>query len=227
MKKEQKDNKLIKIENNFETEEKKNKNNNIQQEYLMKTTKKLFPQLSSANSFNTSNSKKKLNAIQLSSNKKNYFFQTPSTSNVKGCGFTTSTKNGTFSSNLNSSVISKIDNKGIITKLYYDNSSSKIKNNEQFIKNDRKKNEFIIDREKEVVRNLLKKHDTDLKIMMKNKTQKIHNLLNAKNNNYFNNFNENNNNSKINEINEFKQFIQKNQFDKELLKTIKKRGSFH
>ena len=27
--------------------------------------------------------------------------------------------------------------------------------------------------------------------------------------------------------NEFKQFIQKNQFDKELLRTIKKKGSFH
>ena len=35
------------------------------------------------------------------------------------------------------------------------------------------------------------------------------------------------NNNRLNEINEFKQFIQKNQFDKELLKTIKKRGSFH
>ena len=31
----------------------------------------------------------------------------------------------------------------------------------------------------------------------------------------------------MNEINEFKQYIQQNQFDKELLKNIKKRGSFH
>jgi hypothetical protein len=204
----------------------------------MKTTKKLFPQLSSTNSFNTSNSKNRLNAIQLSSNKKNYFFQTPSTSNAKGCGYTTSTKNGTFSPNLNSSLISisssklgnksKIENRGIITKLYYNNSSSKIKNNEKAIKNDRRKNELIIDREKEMVKDILRKHNTDLKIMMKNNNKKLHNLLNGKNNNnYFNNFNENNNNSKINEINEFKQFIQKNQFDKELLKTIKKKGSFH
>ena len=240
MKKDQKLNTLIKIEENLETEEKINKNNNnIQPEYIMKTSKKIFPQLASANSFNTSNSKNRLNIAQLSSIKKNYFFQTPSTSNIKGGGFTTSTKNGTFSSNLNSPIISissskvgnysKIDNKDIITKLYYNNSSSKInKNNENFgiSKNDRKKNEFIIDREKEVVRYFLKKHNTDLKIMIKNNNKKIHTLLNGKNN-HFNHFNENNNTNKINEINEFKQFIQKNQFDKELLKTIKKRGSFH
>ena len=63
---------------------------------------------------------------------------------------------------------------------------------------------------------------------MNSNNKKIQTILNDKNINNHNIFNNNNNNgNKINEINEFKQFIQKNQFDKELLKTIKKRGSFH
>ena len=80
-------------------------------------------------------------------------------------------------------------------------------------KRNRKRSEFIIDWEKEAVRYLLKKHNTDLKIMIKNNNKKIHTLLNGRNN-YFKNHNQNNNNNKINE---FMQFIQKNQIDKELL----------
>ena len=245
LKKEQKLNQLIKIEENSEIEEKSNNNNNnliSNKDYILKTNKKLFPQLSSANSFNNSNSKKKLGMVQLSSTKKNYYFQTPSTSNIKGGNSTTSTKKSTFSSDLNSPIISissnktgsapRIDNKDIITKLYYNNSSSKDiihnKENENLNNNKmkRKKSDFIVDREIEAVKYFLKKHNTDLKNVMRINNKKIQTLLNGKNINHTHFFN-NNTVNKFNEINEFKQFIQKNQFDKELLKTIKKKGSFH
>ena len=236
-KKDQNLNQLIKVEENLDTEERININNS-NKDYIMKTNKKLFPQLSSANSFNTSNSKNKLNMAQLSTIKKSYYFQTPST-NIRGGNDTTSTKKGSFSSNLNSPIISissskmgigsRIDKKDLITKLYYNNSSSKNiiqKNKNENITNsklDKRNNDIIIDREKEVVKYLLKKHNTDLKNVMKINNKKIQTILNGKNFNFGNN----NNGNKKNEINEFKQFIQKNQFDKELLKTIKKRGSFH
>ena len=243
--KEQNINQLIKIEENLETES-KIINNITHKEYIMNTTKKVFPQLSSTNSFNTSNSKNKLNCAQLSSVKKSYYFQTPSTSNFKAENSTASTQKDGFSSNYNSPITtisssklgpsSRIDKKEIITKLYYNNSSSKIsfqnnKNKNENIINakfERKKSDFIIDREKEVTNYFLKRHNTDLKNVMNSNNKKIQTILNDKNINNHNIFNNNNNNgNKINEINEFKQFIQKNQFDKELLKTIKKRGSFH
>jgi hypothetical protein len=235
-------NKLSKIEENIDkTEEKiKNKINDD----ILKTSKKLFPQLSSTNSFNTSNSKNKLGLGQLSSIKKNYYYQTPSSSNMKIGNISTSTKNATFASNLNTPIISnnlnskinsfsKTDNKDIIMKLYYGNSTSKkiVKNNKfndsSTKKLDRQKNEFLIDRERDSIKYLLKKHNTDLKNVLKINNKKIQTILNGKNC-FGKNLNENNiNNNRLNEINEFKQFIQKNQFDKELLKTIKKRGSFH
>ena len=160
----------------------------------------------------------------------------------------TSTKKGSFSSNLNTPIISdslnskiasfsRTDNKDIIMKLYYGNSTSKklVKNNKfndsTSKKLEKKKNEVIIDRERDSIKYLLKKHNTDLKNVVKINNHKIQNLLNGKGNNGKNkNENNNVNNSNLNrisEINEFKQYIQKNQFDKELLKTIKKRGSFH
>lgn len=240
-KKEQKLNQLIKVEENSEEKPNNNNNFNSNKDYILKTNKKIFPQLSSANSFNSSNNKKKSGMIQLSSTKKNYYFQTPSTSNIKGGNSTTSTKKSKFSSDLNSPIISissnktgsapRIDNKDIITKLYYNNSSSKdiIQNKENENLNNTKlkrKSDFIIDREIEVVKYFLKKHNTDLKNVMRINNKKIQTLLNGKNNNHTNFFN-NNTVNKFNEINEFKQFIQKNQFDKELLKTIKKKGSFH
>ena len=235
-------NKLSKIEENMDkTEEKiKNKINDD----ILKTSKKLFPQLSSTNSFNTSNSKNKLGLGQLSSIKKNYYYQIPSSSNMKIGNISTSTKNATFASNLNTPIISnnlnskinsfsKTDNKDIIMKLYYGNSTSKkiVKNNKfndsSTKKLDRQKNEFLIDRERDSIKYLLKKHNTDLKNVLKINNKKIQTILNGKNC-FGKNLNENNiNNNRLNEINEFKQFIQKNQFDKELLKTIKKRGSFH
>ena len=73
LKNEQNLNQLIKVEENLETEEKININDS-NKDYILKTNKKLFPQLSSANSFNTSNSKNKLNMAQLSSIKKNYIY---------------------------------------------------------------------------------------------------------------------------------------------------------
>lgn len=140
-----------------------------------------------------------------------------------------------ISNNLNSKInsFSKTDNKDIIMKLYYGNSTSKkiVKNNKfndsSTKKLDRQKNEFLIDRERDSIKYLLKKHNTDLKNVLKINNKKIQTILNGKNC-FGKNLNENNiNNNRLNEINEFKQFIQKNQFDKELLKTIKKRGSFH
>ena len=238
-------NKLSKIEENIEKTDQKNKDKN--NEEILKTSKKLFPQLSSTNSFNTSNSKNKLALGQLSTVKKNYYYQTPS-SNMKIGNISTSTKKGSFSSNLNTPIISnnlnskmatfsKTDNKDIIMKLYYDNSTSKklMKNNKYnnstTKKLEKKKNEILIDKEKDSIKYLLKKHNTDLKNVLKINNKKIQTILNGKgglgknmsenNNIHYNNLN------RINEINEFKQFIQKNQFDKELLKTIKKRGSFH
>ena len=238
-------NKLSKIEENIEKTDQKNKDKN--NEEILKTSKKLFPQLSSTNSFNTSNSKNKLALGQLSTVKKNYYYQTPS-SNMKIGNISTSTKKGSFSSNLNTPIISnnlnskmatfsKTDNKDIIMKLYYGNSTSKklMKNNKYndstTKKLEKKKNEILIDKEKDSIKYLLKKHNTDLKNVLKINNKKIQTILNGKgglgknmsenNNIHFNNRN------RINEINEFKQFIQKNQFDKELLKTIKKRGSFH
>ena len=63
LKKDSKTNKnLLKIEENLVTDE-KNKNNKNNEE-ILKTSKKLFPQLSSTNSFNTSNSKNKLSSIK-------------------------------------------------------------------------------------------------------------------------------------------------------------------
>ncbi len=235
-------NKLSKIEENIDkTDEKiKNKINDD----ILKTSKKLFPQLSSTNSFNTSNSKNKSGLGQLSSIKKNYYYQTPSSSNMKIGNISTSTKNATFASNLNTPIISnnlnskinsfsKTDNKDIIMKLYYGNSTSKkiVKNNKfndsSNKKLERQKNEILIDRERDSIKYLLKKHNTDLKNVLKINNKKIQTILNGKNC-FGKNLNENNiNNNRLNEINEFKQFIQKNQFDKELLKTIKKRGSFH
>ena len=241
LKKDQKLNQLIKIEENS-GEKSNNTNFNSNKDYILKTNdKKLFPQLSSTNSFNNSNTKKRSGIIQLSSTKKNYYFQTPSTSNIKGGNSTTSTKKSKFSRDLNSPIISissnktssapRIENKDIITKLYYNNSSSKeiIQNKENENINNKKlkrKNDFIIDREIEVVKNFLKKHNTDLKNVMRINNKKIQTLLNGKNANHTNLFN-NNTINKFNEIKEFRQFIQKNQFDKELLKTIKKKGSFH
>ena len=99
-------------------------------EDILKTSEKLFPQLSSTNSFNTSNSKKnKLILGQLSSIKKNYNYQTPSsTTNVKIGTATASTKKGSINSNLNTPIISnsslkmnsfsRTDNKNVIMKLY-------------------------------------------------------------------------------------------------------------
>ena len=242
LKKDSKTNKnLLKIEENLVTDE-KNKNNKNDEE-ILKTSKKLFPQLSSTNSFNTSNSKNKLSSI-----KKSYYYQTPSTSNIKVGNISTSTKNGTFVSNLNTPVISissnskianfsKTDNKNIIMKLYYGNSTSKkmVKNkynNDSTAKKiEKKKTEILIDKERDSIKCLLKKHNTDLKNVIKINNKKIQTILNGKsgigknmNDNHYNN---NINNNRLSEINEFKQFIQKNQFDKELLKTIKKRGSFH
>ena len=237
-------NKLSKIDENLNltTDQKhidKNKIKNYYEE-IYQTSKKLFPQLSSTNSFNTSNTKTKLSTI-----KKNYYYQTPSNSNIKLGNISTSTKNGTFNSNLNTPIISnskldnfsKTDNKDIIMKLYNGNSSSKkIDNNNvnNFInkinkfnndsttkKLERKKTELLFDRERDSIKCLLKKHNTDLKNVIKINNKKIQTILNGKNNNNKNNMN------RLNEINEFKQYIQKNQFDKELLKTIKKRGSFH
>ena len=235
--------KLSKISEHLErTEEKiKNKNN----EEILKTSKKLFPQLSSTNSFNISNSKNKLALGHLSSIKKNYYYQTPSSSNIKLGNITTSTKNGSLNSNMNTPIISntlnsklssisKTDNKEIIMKLYYGNSTSKklFKNN-QFNdstnkKLSNKKNDFLVDKEKDSIKYLLKKHNTDLKNVLKINNKKIQTILLGKNCIGKNlNVKNNLNNNRLNEINEFKQFIQKNQFDKELLKTIKKRGSFH
>ena len=241
-------NKLSNFEENTDKIDQNNldKNNNNNED-ILKTSKKLFPQLSSTNSFNTSNSKNKLALGQLSSIKKNYYYQTPS-SNMKIGNISTSTKKGSFSSNLNTPIISdslnskiasfsRTDNKDIIMKLYYGNSTSKklVKNNKfndsTTKKLEKKKNEVIIDRERDSIKYLLKKHNTDLKNVVKINNHKIQNLLNGKGNNGKNkneNNNVNNNNlNRISEINEFKQYIQKNQFDKELLKTIKKRGSFH
>ena len=246
IKKEQKLNPIIKAEtNNLETEEKININSNNNKDFIMKTTKKIFPQLSSANSFNTSNSKKRISTAQLSSIKKNYHFLTPSTTNIKGGQSSTTTK-GTFSSSLNSPVISssskiglssKIDSRDLITKLYYNNSSAKNlihnKNNKNFenatnSKLERKKDEFLMGKDKENVKYFLKRHNTDLKNVLRINNKKIQKVLSGKKFNFCNNFGDSiNNSNKITEINEFKQFIQKNQFDKELLKTIKKRGSFH
>ena len=211
----------------------------------MKTSKKLFPQLSSTNSFNISNSKNKLALGHLSSIKKNYYYQTPSSSNIKLGNITTSTKNGSLNSNMNTPIISntlnsklssisKTDNKEIIMKLYYGNSTSKklFKNN-QFNdstnkKLSNKKNDFLVDKEKDSIKYLLKKHNTDLKNVLKINNKKIQTILLGKNCIGKNlNVKNNLNNNRLNEINEFKQFIQINQFDKELLKTIKKRGSFH
>ena len=233
-------NQFNKIEENLnlKTDQKNIINRNTDE--LYQSSKKLFPQLSSTNSFNTSNSKK-LNSI-----KKNYYYQTPSNSNIKLNNVSTSTKNGTFASNLNTPIISissnsklanisKTDNKDIITKLYYGNSSSKkMVNNNKFNdsttkKLERKKNEILIDRERDSIKCLLKKHNTDLKNVIKINNKKIQTILNGRSGlgkNIGDN-NANSNNNRISEINEFKQFIQKNQFDKELLKTIKKRGSFH
>ena len=85
----------------------------------------------------------------------------------------------------------------------------------------------MIDRDKDSIKYLLKKHNTDLKNVMKINNKKIQTILIGKNCFGKKNVKNNLNNNRINEINEFKQFIQKNQFDKEMLKTIKKRGSFH
>ena len=200
-------------------------------EDILKTSEKLFPQLSSTNSFNTSNSKKnKLILGQLSSIKKNYNYQTPSsTTNVKIGTATASTKKGSINSNLNTPIISnssikmnsfsRTDNKNVIMKLYYgDSTSKKIMQNNGF---ELKKKEFLVDREKDSIKYLLKKHNTDLKNVLKINNKKIQTILNNKNKIG------NSNTNRINEINEFKQYIQKNQFDKEMLKKIKKRGSFH
>ena len=236
-------NKLSKIDENLNlgTEEKKLDKNKIKNNYdeIYHTSKKLFPQLSSTNSFNTSNTKTKLSTI-----KKNYYYQTPSNSNIKLGSISTSTKNCTFNSNLNTPIISnskldnfsKTDNKEIIMKLYNGNSSSKklgnnyinnFNNNINKFNNDstnkkleRKKTELLFDRERDPIKCLLKKHNTDLKNVVKINNKKIQTILNGKNNNK-------SNMNRLSEINEFKQYIQKNQFDKELLKTIKKRGSFH
>ena len=236
-------NKLSKIDENLNlgTEEKKLDKNKIKNNYdeIYHTSKKLFPQLSSTNSFNTSNAKTKLSTI-----KKNYYYQTPSNSNIKLGSISTSTKNCTFNSNLNTPIISnskldnfsKTDNKEIIMKLYNGNSSSKklgnnninnFNNNINKFNNDstnkkleRKKTEILFDRERDSIKCLLKKHNTDLKNVVKINNKKIQTILNGKNNNK-------SNMNRLSEINEFKQYIQKNQFDKELLKTIKKRGSFH
>ena len=236
-------NKLSKIDENLNlgTEEKKLDKNKIKNNYdeIYHTSKKLFPQLSSTNSFNTSNTKTKLSTI-----KKNYYYQTPSNSNIKLGSISTSTKNCTFNSNLNTPIISnskldnfsKTDNKEIIMKLYNGNSSSKklgnnninnFNNNINKFNNDstnkkleRKKTELLFDRERDSIKCLLKKHNTDLKNVVKINIKKIQTILNGKNNNK-------SNMNRLSEINEFKQYIQKNQFDKELLKTIKKRGSFH
>ena len=236
-------NKLSKIDENLNlgTEEKKLDKNKIKNNYdeIYHTSKKLFPQLSSTNSFNTSNTKTKLSTI-----KKNYYYQTPSNSNIKLGSISTSTKNCTFNSNLNTPIISnskldnfsKTDNKEIIMKLYNGNSSSKklgnnninnFNNNINKFNNDstnkkleRKKTELLFDRERDSIKCLLKKHNTDLKNVVKINNKKIQTILNGKNNNK-------SNMNRLSEINEFKQYIQKNQFDKELLKTIKKRGSFH
>ena len=234
-------NKFNKIDENInlKTDQKNiiNRNN----DELYQTSKKLFPQLSSTNSFNTSNSKNKLNSI-----KKNYYYQTPSNSNIKLNNISTNSKNRTLASNLNTPVISissnsklsnfsRTDNKDIITKLYYgDSSSKKIVKNNKFNdsttkKLERKKNEILIDKERDSIKCLLKKHNTDLKNVIKINNKKIQTILSGRSglgkNLGDNNINSNNN--RISEINEFKQFIQKNQFDKELLKTIKKRSSFH
>ena len=240
-------NNLSKMEENIDKTDQKIKYKN--NEDILTTSKKLFPQLSSTNSFNTSNSKNKLTLGQLSSIKKNYYYQTPSSSNMKVANISTSAKNNTFSSNLNTPIISntlnskinsysRTDNKDIIMKLYYGNSTSKkMAKNYQFNdsttkKLEKKKNEFLVDRERDSIKYLLKKHNTDLKNVFKINNKKIQTILNGKNclgknlngnNNIINNIN----NNRLNEINEFKQYIQKNQFDKELLKTIKKRGSFH
>ena len=236
-------NKLSKIDENLNlgTEEKKLDKNKIKNNYdeIYHTSKKLFPQLSSTNSFNTSNTKTKLSTI-----KKNYYYQTPSNSNIKLGSISTSTKNCTFNSNLNTPIISnskldnfsKTDNKEIIMKLYNGNSSSKklgnnninnFNNNINKFNNDstnkkleRKKTELLFDRERDSIKCLLKKHNTDLKNVVKINNKKIQTILNGKNNNK-------SNMNRLSDINEFKQYIQKNQFDKELLKTIKKRGSFH
>jgi len=236
-------NKLSKIDENLNlgTEEKKLDKNKIKNNYdeIYHTSKKLFPQLSSTNSFNTSNTKTKLSTI-----KKNYYYQTPSNSNIKLGSISTSKKNCTFNSNLNTPIISnskldnfsKTDNKEIIMKLYNGNSSSKklgnnninnFNNNINKFNNDstnkkleRKKTELLFDRERDSIKCLLKKHNTDLKNVVKINNKKIQTILNGKNNNK-------SNMNRLSEINEFKQYIQKNQFDKELLKTIKKRGSFH
>ena len=228
-------NKLSKIDENL-LDKNKIKNN---YDEIYHTSKKLFPQLSSTNSFNTSNTKTKLSTI-----KKNYYYQTPSNSNIKLGSISTSTKNCTFNSNLNTPIISnskldnfsKTDNKEIIMKLYNGNSSSKklgnnninnFNNNINKFNNDstnkkleRKKTELLFDRERDSIKCLLKKHNTDLKNVVKINNKKIQTILNGKNNNK-------SNMNRLSEINEFKQYIQKNQFDKELLKTIKKRGSFH
>ena len=240
-------NKLSKINENLNlTTDQKNINKNKIKNYydeIYQTSKKLFPQLSSTNSFNTSNTKTKLSTI-----KKNYYYQTPSNSNIKLGNISTSTKNGTFNSNLNTPIISnskldnfsKTDNKDIIMKLYNGNSSSKkignnnlnnfnnkinkFNNDSTNKKLERKKTELLFDRERDSIKCLLKKHNTDLKNVIKINNKKIQTILNGKNNN---NYNNKSNINRISEINEFKQYIQKNQFDKELLKTIKKRGSFH
>ena len=232
---------LSKIVDNIEKTEEKVKNP-INEE-ILKTSKKLFPQLSSTNSFNVSNSKNKLALGLLSSNKKNYY-QTPSSSNIKLENITTSTKNGSSISNMNTPIISntfdskinsisKTDNKDIILKLYYGNSTSKklFKNNKFHDSTNKKlssnKNDLLIDRDKDSIKYLLKKHNTDLKNVMKINNKKIQTILIGKNCFGKKNVKNNLNNNRINEINEFKQFIQKNQFDKDMLKTIKKRGSFH
>ena len=82
---------------------------------------------------------------------------------------------------------------------------------------------------------ILKKYNTDLKNVLKNNSKKLNNNLKSDRNCLFdkNSFVEGNNakfiksGNKMKDIKEFKQLMQKNQFDKEMLKTMKKRGSFH
>ena len=148
---------------------------------------------------------------------------------------------------------SRIDKKDILSKLCATKSSiqkliqsSLKKENKSFLANKKEEkyefNKALFAKAKKIkeegehnnIGYILKKYNTDLKNVLKNNNIKLNKLKSDRNCLFTkNSFVESTNvkfvksGNKIKDINEFKQLMQKNQFDKELLKTMKKRGSFH
>ncbi len=224
----------------------KNNENFIKKDTQVKSNKSIITHLTPTNRFNISNSN---NKTQFSTTTHKNYYQTPS-STEKTPFMPSAGPIKTYKQTLLNSpplATNYNQNPSVMKKFETEEKSFRLSSHNSFIKNDLKYRYEEIQIHSETVNDIykstgkfvknefcensnsfklaaLRKYNTDFKKVIRPGTNKrMQKLLTDRDfNSIFSD-----NKGKINNVNEFKQYIQKNQFDKELLSTIKKRHSLY